>query len=40
MRSRSSYEVAVEAGKGLSEGPYELETFEVAVEKDYVVVTA
>ena len=36
----ASYEVSVEAGRGLTEGPYELETFEVAVEKDYVVVTA
>ena len=34
-----SYDVAIEAGQGVAEGPYAVETFEVSVEKDYVVVT-
>jgi 3-phenylpropionate/trans-cinnamate dioxygenase ferredoxin subunit len=38
VRTRS-YEVAVASGGGIAEGPYEVQTFEVAVEKDYVVLT-
>jgi nitrite reductase/ring-hydroxylating ferredoxin subunit len=34
-----SYDVSVEPGSGLAEGPLAVETFEVEVEKDYVVVT-
>jgi hypothetical protein len=34
-----SYPVAVEPGGELAEGPYTLETFKVAVEQDYVVLT-
>lgn len=33
-----SYDVAVEHGSDLGEGPYVAETFPVAVEEDYVVV--
>jgi len=35
-----SYEVAVEPGRALVEGPYVAETFAVTVEEDYVVVEA
>jgi 3-phenylpropionate/trans-cinnamate dioxygenase ferredoxin subunit len=35
-----SYEVAVEPGQKLVEGPYVAETFPVAVEEDYVVIEA
>jgi nitrite reductase/ring-hydroxylating ferredoxin subunit len=34
------YEVSVEAGARLVEGPYKAETFPVSVEDDYVVVEA
>jgi 3-phenylpropionate/trans-cinnamate dioxygenase ferredoxin subunit len=34
-----SYAVAVEAGGQLAEGPYEVETFPVSIEQDYVVLT-
>ncbi|MFI5011364.1 MAG: Rieske (2Fe-2S) protein [Hyphomicrobiales bacterium] len=34
-----SYPVAVEPGGELAGGPYTLETFEVSVEQDYVVLT-
>lgn len=34
-----NYAVTVEAGQALVEGPYKVETFEVAVDNDYVVVT-
>jgi 3-phenylpropionate/trans-cinnamate dioxygenase ferredoxin subunit len=34
------YEVAVEAGATLVEGPYRAETFPVSVEGQYVVVEA
>ena len=34
-----NYEVSVERGGGIAEGPYEVETLEVSVEKDYVVLT-
>jgi nitrite reductase/ring-hydroxylating ferredoxin subunit len=33
-----TYEVAVEAGRALVEGPYVAETFPVSVEEQYVVV--
>ena len=39
VRARA-YEVSVAHGDALADGPYRLETFEVSVEKDYVVVTA
>ena len=35
-----AYEVAVEAGRQLVEGPYVAETFPVTVEESYVVVDA
>jgi nitrite reductase/ring-hydroxylating ferredoxin subunit len=34
-----SYPVAVETGGELAEGPYEVDTFRVTVEQDYVVLT-
>jgi nitrite reductase/ring-hydroxylating ferredoxin subunit len=34
------YDVDVEAGKNLVEGPYRAETFAVAVEEEYVVLEA
>jgi nitrite reductase/ring-hydroxylating ferredoxin subunit len=34
-----SYPVAVEAGGQLAEEPYEVETFQVSIEQDYVVLT-
>jgi nitrite reductase/ring-hydroxylating ferredoxin subunit len=39
LRTRR-YEVSVEAGAKLVEGPYKAETFAVSVENDYVVVEA
>jgi nitrite reductase/ring-hydroxylating ferredoxin subunit len=35
----TSYEVAVEPGGRLAEGPYAVETFPVSIEQDYVVLT-
>jgi len=35
-----SYQVAVEPGGEVAEGHYEVETFAVSVEQDYVVLTA
>jgi len=35
-----AYEIAVEAGRQLVEGPYVAETFSVTVEESYVVVDA
>ena len=35
-----TYEVAVEPGRNLVEGPYRAETFPVTVEEEYVVVEA
>jgi len=35
-----SYDVAVEPGRRLVEGPYVAETFAVTVEEDYVVIEA
>ena len=32
------YNVTVAAGEELVEGPYEAETFEVSVDKDYIVI--
>jgi 3-phenylpropionate/trans-cinnamate dioxygenase ferredoxin subunit len=34
------YDVSVESGARLVEGPYKAETFPVSVENDYVVVEA
>lgn len=34
-----SFGVAVEAGSGLTEGPYQIDVFEVSLEDDYVVLT-
>jgi 3-phenylpropionate/trans-cinnamate dioxygenase ferredoxin subunit len=35
-----TYEVAIEPGRNLVEGPYRAETFPVTVEEEYVVVEA
>jgi nitrite reductase/ring-hydroxylating ferredoxin subunit len=35
-----TYEVGVEPGRSLVEGPYRAETFTVTVEEEYVVVDA
>ena len=35
-----TYEVGIEPGRSLAEGPYRAETFAVAVEEEYVVVEA
>jgi nitrite reductase/ring-hydroxylating ferredoxin subunit len=34
-----SFPVTVEAGGELAEGPYEVETFAVSIEQDYIVLT-
>ena len=34
-----SFPVKVEPGRELAEGPYEVETFAVSVEQDYIVLT-